>query len=227
MKYTSKIININNKIIKIYIPINMNNIRLIILNSYESSSDNIINKCIKNSIKPFILVEITNINWNNELSPWYYKDNNTIYDGNANIYLNELINIIIPKINNYINSLNINITYYSLIGYSLAGLFALYASYNTNIFTSIASISGSLWYPNIINYIKNNNISTNINKIYFSLGNKENKIKNSIMSKVRDNTIIIEQYINNLHINTIYEENEGNHFNNIDTRIYKAIKWLL
>lgn len=227
MKYTTDILNINNKIIKIYIPNNINNIPIILLNSYESYSDNIINKCIKNSTKPFILVEISNINWNSELSPWYYKDNNTIYEGNANIYLNELTNIILPTINNYLKKLHINITYCSLIGYSLAGLFALYASYNTNIFTSIGSISGSLWYPGIINYIKNNNINSNIKNIYFSLGNKENNIKNSIMSKVRDNTIIIEQYINNLNINTIYEENEGNHFNNPDIRIYKAIKWIL
>lgn len=37
-----------------------------------------------------------------------------------------------------------------IAGYSLAGLFALYALYKTDVFTRVASMSGSLWFPGIM-----------------------------------------------------------------------------
>ena len=65
-------------------------------------------------MKDFILVNISNINWNDDLTPW--------------------------KIKSFFKNDN---DYYGLVGYSLAGLFSLYSSFNTNIFTRICCISAS------------------------------------------------------------------------------------
>ena len=43
-----------------------------------------------------------------------------------------------------------------IAGYSLAGLFALWAAWNSGYFRRVASVSGSLWYPGFTDYIRNN-----------------------------------------------------------------------
>ena len=223
--------NINNKIINVFCNTNeLNELPVIILNTFDDEGNIIWEKCREIGVKEFILVSIGNINWNNDLTPWasssLYKGG-TEYLGYADNYLVEIENDIIPKIEEYIlNTLNKKISYYAIIGYSLGGLFALYAGFKTNRFKRIASISGSLWYPNFNNYVINNKLSNNIDKIYFSLGNKENKSKNEILSKVKDKTMEIYEYVSKS-INSVYEENEGNHFKDEVLRTVKGIKWIL
>ena len=56
-----------------------------------------------------------------------------------------------------------------IMGYSLAGLFALWAMYQTDIFAGCATCSGSMWYPGFVEYV--NSQPTLANKqIYISLG---------------------------------------------------------
>ena len=215
--------NICNKIINIYINGNSNKLPVIIINSYTEDGLNIIYECNKIKCKEFILVSISNLDWNNELTPW----KNDIFLGNADNYIKELDSIIIPKIEEIIiDKFNKEILYYSLIGYSLAGLFSIYSLFKTNRFKRIASISGSLWYPNIKECIINNSISNNVDRIYLSLGDKEALTKNLLMSKVEENTKNIYEYFNKK-VNSIYELNSGNHFKDENKRIAKAIKKIL
>lgn len=225
-------IKIEDKIINIYCnDIKSNSVPLIILNTYDENGMEIFNETKKLTNKEFILATVSNIDWNNEMSPWYmeklYK-NESDYLGNADTYLKLLTDKILIQIKNIIKTkLNIDISYTVLAGYSLAGLFALYSIYKTNAFDRIVCCSGSLWYPNFIDYVKSNIPSNKVTKIYFSLGNSESHTKNTLMSKVEENTKFIEKYLNNFNIKTIYEENEGNHFMNVSNRIAKGIKWIL
>ncbi len=83
-----------------------------------------------------------------------------------------------------------------------------------------------MWYPNFEEYIRKNKINSNINSIYFSLGNLEKLSENPILKTVEEKTKSIEKYLSNF-IKTKYEENEGNHFKNVAERISKGIKWSL
>lgn len=47
------------------------------------------------------------------------------------------------------------------------------------------------------------------------------------MSKVEENTKILEQFYKAQGIQTIYEENEGNHFQDVSLRLAKGIRWSL
>ena len=114
----------------------------------------------------------------------------------------------------------------AISGYSLAGLFALYTGYKTKKFKKIITVSGSMWYPNFEEYIRKNKINSNINSIYFSLGNLEKLSENPILKTVEEKTKSIEKYLSNF-IKTKYEENEENHFKNVAERISKGIKWSL
>ena len=156
-------------------------------------------------------------NWDNDLSPWpsepLFKGNN--FTGNADILIEYIKNTLLNSMN-YDN--------YYLIGYSLAGLFSLYCAFYLNIFSGVASVSGSLWYKDWLDFIKGNRILSK--KTYLSLGDKEANSKNHTMSTVLDNTNKTYETLKQ-DCNCIMELNPGNHFVDFEIRMYKAIEWLL
>ena len=209
---------------------NNKQIPVIILNTYADEGEKVWQECTNLKTKDFILVAISNLNWNDDMSPWHcsplYKGDSE-YKGCADNYLNFIKNKVIPNVQKYIkNDLHKEVEYFALAGYSLAGLFAMYSAYKTDIFKKIISASGSMWYPNFEEFILKNKISKNINKIYFSLGNKEKNSKNKILQTVENKTKNIQKYLEK-NINSIYEENPGNHFQDANLRIAKGIKWIL
>lgn len=210
---------------------NTSQLPVIILNTYGNEGEAVFDKCKSMNCAEYILVSISNLDWSNDMSPWFApKLNNNNMDclGKADEYLQILLNKIVPTVEEYIkNELKILIQYYGIAGYSLGGLFAVYSGYKTDIFSRIASASGSFWFPNFVGFAKENNISSNINKIYFSLGNKESKVRNKVVSTVEENTIELEKFYKDKGIKTIYEVNPGNHFTEGNLRMAKGIKWIL
>lgn len=204
---------------------------VVILHTYGNEGKEVFNKCIELGCKDFILVSISNLDWNNDMSPWFalkLNEHGEDFLGKADKYIEALVNNIIPSVEKYLkDGLKISVKYYGIAGYSLAGLFAVYSGYKTEIFRRIASASGSFWFPKFIDFVKENKISSNVEKIYFSLGNKENKVRNEVMKTVEDNTKEIERIYNSQGIKTIYEENQGNHFKDGTLRMTKGIKWIL
>ena len=203
---------------------------VIILNTYSGEGNEVWEECQRLNTKEFILVAISRLNWNDDMTPWecppLYKGDNYC-KGYADNYLALMEKEIIPKVQDFIkNEFQKKIEYFGIAGYSLGGLFALYSGYKTDIFKRIVSASGSMWYPNFAEYVKNNEISKNIDKIYFSLGNKEKFSKIEILKTVEDKTKEIYDYLS-YNINTIYEENQGNHFQDGILRMAKGIKWIL
>ena len=83
-----------------------------------------------------------------------------------------------------------------------------------------------MWFDNFENFVRKNNISSNVEKIYFSLGNKEKQTNNPILKKVEEKTIEIEKMISSKGVSTTLQFNNGNHFTNPEERFAKAIKWL-
>lgn len=144
---------------------------VVIVNTFENEGESIWNECKKLNCKDFVLVAISNVNWNDEMTPWVCEP---IFKGTgknkglADKYLKFLEEEIIPKIKS-----EINVEYFAIAGYSLGGLFALYSVFKTDLFKSIVTASGSMWYPNFEEFVKNNELNKNVQKIYFSLGNKE------------------------------------------------------
>ena len=72
--------------------------------------------------------------------------------------------------------------YTAVAGYSLAGLFALWASCQTNAFSACMAASPSVWFPGWIDYQAEHPQQTDI--IYLSLGDKEERARNPLMSQV-------------------------------------------
>ncbi len=206
---------------------NQKNMPFVIYNSYKGDGKELWNLCNKLSCNNFVLICIDNILWDDEMTPWYnkplYKNDNEC-NGKADNYLNELINKIIPDIN---KNINIKPKFYALTGYSLGGLFAIYSLYKTNIFSRIVSASSSLWYPNFIEYAKENDFVKKPDKIYMSLGDEEKNSNIKLLSTVEQKTLELYKFYNSNNIDIKFEFNNGNHFNECDLRVAKGIKYIL
>ncbi|MCM1048209.1 MAG: alpha/beta hydrolase-fold protein [Clostridiales bacterium] len=175
----------------------------------------------------FALIAIDGIDWNRDLTPWQHEKvfaKGEDFAGKADDYLAVLTEKLIPAAEQEF-ALNIDKRY--LVGYSLSGLFAVYAIYHTAIFDGIGSISGSLWYDGFTDYVKSHTVKRNPDKMYFSLGDKEASSARGIMQTVLVRTEQLEEKYRNDGIKTILEMNEGKHFTNVHERIVKGIKWLL
>lgn len=114
-----------------------------------------------------------------------------------------------------------------IAGYSLAGLFALWAAWNSDCFHRVASVSGSMWYPGFREYIRNNSPRPVIERAYFSLGDKESRTRHPLMGQVDACTSDIVEAVRSRCPDTVFQWNPGNHFDRPDYRMARAIAWLL
>lgn len=216
---------IANKEITIY-PASNTGSPLVILNSFGDEGAAVHEELRKMRTADFALASIKITDWNADLSPWaippVYK-NDEPFTGGADAYLETLTGEIVPAI---ILELGSEPAYIALAGYSLAGVFAVYAMYRTDRFARIASASGSMWYPGFMDFVKSHEPAALPKKLYLSLGDREARTRNQIMAKVEQNTGDLHEYYQSLGIDTFFELNEGNHFKDAGLRIAKAITWI-
>ena len=110
-------------------------------------------------------------------------------------------------------------------GYSLAGLFALWASTQTDLFYGIAAASPSVWFPGWMEFEQQRPIQTQ--RVYLSLGDKEERTKNIVMAAVGDNIRTLHSQLTARGADCTLEWNSGGHFKNADLRTAKAFRWAM
>ncbi len=112
-----------------------------------------------------------------------------------------------------------------LVGYSLGGLFALWAGTRTDAFPLLASVSGSLWYDGWCDYLEGHPCRGK--RAYLSLGEREPKARNPRMARVGQCTERTEALLRASGLETVLEWNPGGHFNEPEARMAKAVRTLL
>ena len=95
----------------------------------------------------------------------------------------------------------------------------------TDIFYGVAAASPSVWFPGFVEYLKERKIKSR--SVYLSLGNKEEKTKNSVMSKVGDCIRELYAWMQAEEIQCTLEWNQGGHFKDPTLRVAKAFAWVL
>ena len=169
------------------------------------------------------MIAVSIHDWQGELSPWAAPAIFGKHDfaGNASLLLSELESFWMWFEKD--NQIETNQLY--LCGYSLAGLFSLWASSQTNLFKKIAAVSPSVWYLNFVEYMQQNPIQTR--EVYMSLGDKEANAKNKVMATVKDCFEAMIQILQKQDVVLTYEYNPGNHFQDVELRMTKGIQQLL
>ncbi len=167
---------------------------------YMEAGQAVLEECAKSGCRPFNLVTISGLRWDAELTPWACEpvlSQEDDFEGKANEYTIFMTQQVIPFAEKVLfgaaggDSDAAAGSERILAGYSLAGLYAIYAPYVTDAFKRVVSASGSLWYPN------------------------------------QENTEELCGHYAKLGINSIFELNPGNHFNNATGRLAKGIVWTM
>ena len=165
---------------------------------------------------PFRLITIKVNHWNDDLSPWGCQPvfGNVPFAGKAERTMQEVLLLTENKDKTYL-----------IGGYSLSGLFALWIAGRTDRFVGVAAASPSIWFPDFIPYMRENPLRAE--HIYLSLGDREERSKNPLMSKVALRIREAEVLLQEEGKNCILEWNEGNHFKNPDLRTARAFAWTI
>lgn len=200
---------------------------LIVLNHYAGDGAEVMQAMREINAPECSLLIIDGLRWEHDMTPWYCapvmgKDNP--FTGGADDYLLLLISDILPRALSVIGG---NPAFIGIAGYSLAGLFALYAAYRYDLFERIASISGSLWFPGFKEFALTHEFARRPEKIYLSVGDREAKTRNSILKTVQRNTEEIAEYYRKTGMDVSLELNPGNHFQNAAQRCAKGIGAIL
>lgn len=173
----------------------------------------------------FLFAAVPVKNWNDELSPWkspavWGKES---FGGNAAGTLRFLTEQAIPTLKKqFALPENVRII---LGGYSLAGLFALWASTQTALFSGVAAASPSVWFPGWMEFEQQHPIQAQ--RIYLSLGDKEEHTKNAVMAVVGDNIRTLHSRLAERGADCALEWNNGGHFKDADLRTAKAFRWAM
>lgn len=215
----------NNKKITVY-PALAENRPVIYLTTYNDDGGEVYDELQKQGCPDFTLVTVSGLNWEAELSPWAAGNlfkYSEMFTGGADAYLHFFTQQVLPQAEANLSS----VLWRGLTGYSLAGLFTIYALYKTDLFNRAASMSGSLWYPGFKDFALQNTLCKTPQHLYLSLGDKEARARNQYLKTVQQCTEELAAHYRSLGINTFYELNPGGHYRDIISRSGAGIKWLL
>ena len=195
--------------------------------------------------------------WEENFSPWcaprVFAKGPNFGDG-AQKTLDTLINHVIPWTE---SELTDPPTYRVLVGYSLAGLFSLWTGVSQQVacgcqpgtattpqlsgpgapyvdasvatFQRIGAVSGSFWFPGLLDYVDQQLSGgvVGLTHAYLSLGDREARTPNPQIMHVRENAELLASRLESAGITSMFELNRGNHFQNVEGRIQKALDWLV
>ena len=197
--------------------------------------------------------------WEENFSPWcaprVFAKGPNFGDG-AQKTLDTLINHVIPWTE---SELTDPPTYRVLVGYSLAGLFSLWAGVSQQVargcqpddapsqpgpssqsgaphvdaptptFQRIGAVSGSFWFPGLLGYVDQqlSGGAVGLTHAYLSLGDREARTPNPQIMHVRENAELLASKLESAGITSMFELNRGNHFQNVEGRMQKALDWLV
>lgn len=182
------------------------------------------------SCRPFVLAAFSSDDWNRDYSPWpapALSAKGEDFAGGGRATLAYLTDVFLPETAK-LAEIAPKAADTMLAGYSLAGLFSLWAFYKTRSFGGCASCSGSLWYDGWADYQATGAAPAG-SRVYLSLGDAEEKAKNPRMAAVGDATRLAAKRLGadpGVAATTL-QMNPGGHFRDVPQRISAALLWLM
>ena len=171
--------------------------------------------------EPFYYVGFLIEDWNQELSPWEAPPafGDSYFGAGAVDTLSYVEKELLAELQKDVEYKKI-----FLGGYSLAGLFALWAAYETDTFAGVAGVSPSVWIKGWKAYAGKHNCLAK--KVYLSLGDKEDKTKNQFLRTTGEIIRWQEQQLQES-VQVKLRFHPGNHFTTPHLRVAEGFAWLL
>ena len=178
------------------------------------------------------LVSVFGMDWDNDLTPWpapNVRKKCPDFGGGAGEFLGVIENEVIPMVedrllgpgNRFVPSGR------SLVGISLAGLFAVWAVCRSDLFGSMASVSGSFWYDGFSEWLGSQVVSPSLHRVFLSVGEREKESRNPLFSQIEERTVEVRKLLESRGLEVAFELNPGNHIADGVPRLRKALDWLL
>ena len=176
----------------------------------------------------FVLLNANNRT--DDYTPWPLQESETMlmdFGGKAEEYLSFITTHVIPFCESeygFASSAEKRV----IGGYSLGGLFSLYAAVNTDVFGTVLSCSSSLWYPGFLDYLKEHHFKATHPKLYMSVGDQEGTTATNLTADQTLNTLALKDWIEPKFLagDFKFTLEEGNHGNNISRRVERAVEWV-
>ena len=172
----------------------------------------------------FVMAAFAIGDWEVELTPWHDPavSKRQAVGEHAGETLRYVTDELIPYLHQEYGKLPI-----VLGGYSLGGLFSLWAGSESDCFTAIAAMSPSVWIARWQDYARQHPVKTH--SVYLSLGDREEHTRNKAIAQVGNNIRWehehLRQTLDSSH--TMLEWNTGNHFVDGACRTAKGFAWCI
>lgn len=158
------------------------------------------------------IVTVPVANWNDSLTPWpapnIYRELPG-YGGEAASTLGELVAKAMPTLE---RQAGLTPTCRAICGYSLGGLFALYALTHTEAFRACACLSGSVWYEGWVEHLRGLDFDGAGCFAFLSIGTKEKRAGPKPLQSVQDNMEACATILRERGCAVEYAVGPGNHF---------------
>ena len=166
--------------------------------------------------RDFRLLAVEIEDWNRDLSPWTAPPvfGREAFGGGARATLDRLLPLCQDQEKTYV-----------LGGYSLAGLFALWAACEADRFAAVAAASPSLWFPGFTDYLESRGLRCG--PVYLSLGDREHRARNPLLAASGDKIRQVHGLLKDRGMDCTLEWNPGNHFRDPELRTAKAFGWVM
>ena len=180
---------------------------------------------IGRSVRPFALASLPEVDWDADYTPWPSDElNGRHMAGHADALLDETQGPLLEAARVRLGG----VAQTGVLGYSLGGLFALYAASREGApFDCAASVSGALWYEGFVDYAAQAAFPK-LTRAYVSLGLKEAKTSRGPMGRGKAAAEAVHSLLA-VRLgpeNAAFEWNNGNHFFEVPQRVAKAIEYL-
>lgn len=194
---------------------------------HETKNDGI-NREVKalaaNATKGFAIVFFDTVEWAKALMPWHdeavsREEEVGMHAQDTLIYIEESL---VPWLHERFGKLPCIIG-----GYSLGGLFALWAARQSTAFGAVAAASPSLWIKGWADFVDSHSLNAQL--AYVSLGDREEHCRNQRMARIGD-CVRHEHLTLTTQLGTsatTLEWNSGGHFGNEAERTAKAFAWCI
>lgn len=162
--------------------------------------------------------------WTDALSPWpepALNEKMKDFGGRGSELISDYWNSIIPRAEQLAG---IKPPFRVIAGYSLAGLWGIYAGWESGLFERVAAASASLWYEGFLDYLRTKTPAVSLRRIQLSLGDREEKAKNPRLARIGAATLEAKEIMNEKGVAAELVMTEGGHFNNAASRLADTIR---
>lgn len=169
-----------------------------------------------------VVVSLPVRDWAVSLTPWPapgLRRGSADFGGRANETLGEVA----AAIGDIERGHGLSPTRRAICGYSLAGLFSIYAFARSGLFAAFASVSGSVWYEGWADWLRALPLDGTGRFAYLSVGSREKHAPNPRMRSVEADMLACADILRQDGCEVVTEVGPGSHFQHQTERLAAAI----